>query len=457
VKRRLLTPGFVLVHLLALHGFVAWFSGPGRAMAPIAAAELPQVESAEPDAPPEEADDLVAPEARTEQIGLPESLPGALDLKNIFEDAGEMRAGLGGGWTAELTTNVALQKAATKALNDAKVPFGAVVVINVKTGEVLALADRYDEKHEVAPALDRSGPPHLALRAIAPAASIFKMVTATGLLERGVSATARYPYHNAPSKVMEAHLTEPGKGANQVDMAEALAESNNGFFARMADQKLSREDLETLVRRFGFNQVVPFPLLTEASTAQVPRNTLERARMAAGFWHTKLTPLHAALLGTAVAGDGSMPTPVLVRALIAPDGRRIPAPPRPAFAEAMSPKIAATLRQMMEKTVRTGTAQRAFRKWPESLKNIKVGGKTGTLAVKEPYVFYTWFVGYAPVNDPEIAIAVMVGNGRLWWQRATDVSANVLEAYFRAKLEDRKKASAEAETRPAGPVKLARK
>ncbi len=434
MKRRLLTPGFVLVHLVALHGLVAWFSGPGRAMSPLASAEVPQLETPEPDAPPEEAEELATLAPQLDGASLPESLPGALDLANIYEDSGHMKAGLGQGWTAELTTDVALQKAATAALNRAKVPFGAVVVIHVKTGEVLALADRYDEQHEAAPELNRDGPPHLALRAIAPAASVFKIVTAAGLLEQGVGGSTPFPYHTAASKVLEGHLKEPGKNANKADMAEALAESNNGYFARMADQKLTKEDLETLTRRFGFNQVVPFPLLTEASTAKVPRNTLERARMAAGFWHTRLTPLHGALLATAVAGDGTMPTPQLVRALVAPDGRRVEAPHRPAFAEAMPAKVASSLRVMMEKTVRTGTAQRAFKKWPESLKNIKVGGKTGTLAVKEPYVFYTWFVGYAPVNDPEIAIAVMVGNGKLWWKRAPDVAVDVLESYFKAKL-----------------------
>ena len=89
----------------------------------------------------------------------------------------------------------------------------------------------------------------------------------------------------------------------------------------------------------------------------------------------------------------------------------------------------------MEATVRSGTARRAFAKWPESIRHIKVGGKTGTLALREPYTFYTWFVGYAPVKDPEIAIAVMVGNGRLWWQRGTDVAADVMASYFKARVD----------------------
>ncbi|MCA9546984.1 MAG: hypothetical protein KC613_21425, partial [Myxococcales bacterium] len=214
--------------------------------------------------------------------------PGALRLQALFEKDGKLFADLGDSWTGELTTDLELQNAATGILNRGRVPFGAVVVLDVKTGRVLAMADRYDERHPAAPKLNPDGPPHLALRAVAPAASVFKIVTSAALLELGVSPTQPQPYAGAKRKLYASHLDEDlGAGAPRADMGEALADSNNGYFARMADRKLAREDLQAIARRFGFNQVVPFPLKTEASTARVPRNRLERARMAAGFWHTR--------------------------------------------------------------------------------------------------------------------------------------------------------------------------
>ncbi|MCA9540191.1 MAG: penicillin-binding protein, partial [Myxococcales bacterium] len=66
---------------------------------------------------------------------------------------------------------------------------------------------------------------------------------------------------------------------------------------------------------------------------------------------------------------------------------------------------------------------------------VKLGGKTGTLALRDPYTSYTWFVGFAPLDDPQIAIAVMVGNGELWWQRAIDIARDTLAEYFQKKAE----------------------
>ena len=70
--------------------------------------------------------------------------------------------------------------------------------------------------------------------------------------------------------------------------------------------ELSWDEMRAASHRFGFNQVIPFDILTDASVAKTPRNRLERARMAAGFRHTELTPLHAALIIGAVAKDGEL-------------------------------------------------------------------------------------------------------------------------------------------------------
>ncbi|MGK0361002.1 MAG: peptidoglycan glycosyltransferase [Bradymonadia bacterium] len=436
MRRRLLTPGFIVLHIVALHALIAWFDGPGRS--PTAQAETANAAPV-PDALPEaEGDD--GPSAQAAGYELPKTLPGALDLRAIYPDNDQMLATLGNDWTAELTTDVRLQAIATKALNRARVPFGAVVVLNPKTGDVLAMADRYDETHPSAPKLSKDGPPHLALRAVAPAASVFKIITATALLENGLNPDLRYPYVRAKRRIYKQHLDAPPRGAQLSSVGDALAKSNNGFFARQSSERLTRESLEGVARRFGFNKIVPFPLATDASTVRVPRNSLERARMSAGFWHSRLTPLHGALIAAAVANDGSLPTPRLVKTLISPDGQRIDSPKRGPFAEPMTAATARQLRKMMARTIRVGTGRRAFKKWPKSLRHIAVGGKTGTLALRDPYTFYTWFVGYAPVDDPQVAIAVMVGNGEKWWQRGIDVAQVVLSQHFLALERDRKDA-----------------
>lgn len=447
MRRRLVTPTFVVAHLLALHLAVAFFAGRGEDGAPFAA-ELPlqaapavrEAQASEVQAPqvqaPVEQIPADAPERLVEGTAfeLPELRPGRLDLSRIYEDEGRLLASLGNGWTAELTCDADLQRAATKALNRAKVPFGAVVMIDPRSGDVLAMADRFDEKRPNAPAFDDEGPAHMALRAIAPAASVFKLVTAAALIEQGISTRRQFSYFPSKRKVHNEHLGAPSRSAPRSDMGTALAKSNNGFFARLADTYLDRDLLLERAELFGFNRVLPFPLVSDASTAQVPRNRLERARMAAGFWRSRLTPLHGALIAAAIAGDGQLPSPRLVERLHTPTDRIIEAPRRGMLGRAMSKNTARKLRKMLVKTVRSGTARRAFsKKGSGSLRGISIGGKTGSLALRDPYTAYTWFIGYAPADNPEIAIAVMVGNGELWWQRAGDVARYALDRYFKLK------------------------
>ena len=425
-RTRLVSPRFIAAHMVALHVLAFCFIGLGDAdPQPDLVPQGPATATGDT-APQSTLADELARHATTL------TRPGALDLKKVYRDHDRLLADLGEGWTAELTTDGDLQARITRILNRSRVPFGAVVMLDVSSGEVLALADRYDERHPVAPRLEAGGPPHLALRAFAPAASVFKIITAASLMDdANVSTRRAWPHKTGTRRIYLSHLGKLKGRPPRATLGEALAKSNNGVFARLADGKLEREVLLAATQRFGFNQVIPFPLLTDASTARVPRNRLERARMAAGFWHTQLTPLHGALIAAAVARGGRLPAPRLVRRLEAPDGRMVQGPARQDLAVAMKASTAKHLRQMMAAAVRSGTARRAFSKWPSSLQDVQVAGKTGSLASRDPYTGYTWFVGFAPVEAPEVAIAVMVGNGELWWQRATDIARDALAARFK--------------------------
>ncbi|MCA9540775.1 MAG: hypothetical protein KC620_17870, partial [Myxococcales bacterium] len=249
---RLIGPWFILAHVIALHVFIAWFQGPGDA---VAETQAPG-EVAAPEAPVaanEALGGVLDEPPEPEPVAPPlVERPGPLDPDRIYVDGAQTLAELDADWLAELTLDPELQATATRMLTRGKVPFGAVVVVDVKTGDVLAMADRYDEQHAIAPKLDPKGPPHLALRALAPAASVFKMVTAAALIESGVSPSREFAYKTGSSKIYGDHLEDLGAGAPKTDMIDAFADSNNGFFARLADQKLSREAIELMARRFGF-------------------------------------------------------------------------------------------------------------------------------------------------------------------------------------------------------------
>lgn len=415
--RRLFTPTFIVLHLAVLHFVVIWFRTPGADEGSAKGSAVGTPASAENPAPA-----TTAPR--------PILRPGPLDLEKVTDDGRRMTADLGNGFTGSLTLDARLQKESKKILDRGKVPVGAVVVVDIQSGDVLALADRYKSDHPAAPQFPEGGPQSLALRAFAPAASVYKIVTAAALLEAGVPAQAQYAYLGGHHRIGADHLTEPPKGAPTADIGDGLSKSINGLFARLATEKLDHDALESVSNRLLFNQVVPFPTMTEASIVQVPRNQLERARMAAGFFHSKLVPLHGALLAGAVANGGMLPAPRIVTAITGPDGVVEDAPAPTTLGRGFEAETARTLARMLRNTTEDGTARRSFSKVPKALEGIDVAGKTGTLTDATTRTDYTWFVGFAPAQNPQIAFAVLVGNGELWYVRATDVARDVLAAYF---------------------------
>lgn len=424
--RRLFTPLVVVAHIVALHVIVLLYLGSKDDAAPVEASAIAATR-ASGDAP------AAAAVASAAADPVPTPAPGPLDLAALSTDAdGQTVADLGNGFVGELTLDAALQKKAARILERGKVPVGAIVLMDVKTGDVLTLAERRVTENPAVPPFGDSGPQHVALRAFAPAASVFKIISAAALLEAGVSATAAFPYVAGHQRVRAEHVGAPPTGSPTATIGDGLSKSLNGLFAHLATEKLEPDALSTAAQKFYFNEVLPFPALTDASTAQVPRNIVERGRMAAGFFHSKMTALHGAVIAATIARDGEVPAPRLVTRLRTPEGRMLDGPAPTSLGRAVQTSTARALGRMMRDTTEDGTARRAFSQVPKSLEGVQVVGKTGTLTDPSTKTDYTWFVGYAPAESPRVAFSVLVGNGDLWWVRATDVARDVLAAHFEA-------------------------
>jgi hypothetical protein len=98
----------------------------------------------------------------------------------------------------------------------------------------------------------------------------------------------------------------------------------------------------------------------------------------------------------------------------------------------LSPERAEELREMLVETTTRGTARRAFRQrnGRPLLGSIRVAGKTGSLSGKDPDGRYEWFAGVAPADEPRIAVAVLVVQGKVWWRNASQVASEVLKRVF---------------------------
>ncbi|MBM4362481.1 MAG: penicillin-binding protein [Deltaproteobacteria bacterium] len=348
-----------------------------------------------------------------------------LDLTAVELQPRRVTAPLPGGRTAELTLDPDLQRTAKAVMERVKIPEAGVVLMDVRTGRLMVYASHVS----AGPAFDVNA------RAGAPAASVFKIVTGAALVESaGSNAATSQCYRGGRSAITADELLEdPARDRWCATLGEAMSRSLNVVFGRLAQKHLKPAELETMAGAFGFGAPVPFAVPNEAPHVDIPEAPLEFARSAAGFWHTTLSPLAGAVLAQTVAGGGVALEPRVVAKVLSgrdsvwEDDR----PPR-VLRRAVRPETAEELRKMMATTVTQGSAHRSFhtRTGEPYLPGIGVAGKTGTLTDHPKNRHYTWFVGFAPAEAPEVAVSALVVNTPIWQIKAGDLARDVLRAHF---------------------------
>ncbi|MFC1642663.1 penicillin-binding transpeptidase domain-containing protein [Myxococcota bacterium] len=354
----------------------------------------------------------------------PPSLEG-LDLTRLNLRPRRVTTRLAEGNTAELTLDPQIQRAATNQLERYRVPEGAVVVMQVQTGDLLAYASfqANGERED------------LNVRAEAPSASVFKVVTGAALVEHGgLKATTKQCYHGGRSRITANELQDdPARDRWCATLASAMGRSLNVVFGRLARKHITPEELNATAGAFGYGAPIPFEVANQAPLIEMPEDPLEFARTSAGFWHTSLSPLAAVLIAQTVANAGVTFRPRIVRSIHRGRKQIWKAPGEPhVIRRAIQRSTASELTRMMVETVDNGSAHKSFhdRRGTPYLPNISVAGKTGTLTREKRNRYYTWFVGFAPADKPEIALAALVVNTPVWRIKAPLVAANVLRAYF---------------------------
>ena len=325
------------------------------------------------------------------------------------------------------TLDPVLQEKITSLFERYKVPYGAFVALSPKTGRILAMVG-YSEK---------DGPDQrLALRATYPAASVFKLVTAAAALEKGkVEPETVINFSGGLYSLSPRNWTDnPRKDKNKITLADAMGKSCNVAFAKVALRWLEADDLLRSAEHFGFNNSINFEFPVQQSKVYVENNEASMAKTAAGFGNVTLSPIHGAMMAAAIANDGRMVEPRIVEKIFI-DGREAYNFGKKEGLAGFSQITAEKLRQMMQKTVTNGTARHAFytRRGKAYLKDMVVGGKTGSLEGHDPQGDYSWFIGMAPLDDPEIAIAALVINRPVWQIKAPFVAREGLLTYFNNK------------------------
>jgi peptidoglycan glycosyltransferase len=267
-----------------------------------------------------------------------------------------------------------------------------------------------------------------------PPGSTFKVVTAAAALESGeYRPTTTFP---DPDKIElpQTDLTLTNftnsscTGTGSIDLFHALEISCDTTFAKIGLE--IPDDIHEMAENFGFNSTIPFDVGTESSS--FPRigddAQPQRAYAAIGQQDVVATPLQMALVAAGIANGGDVPRPRLVREIIDNSGGIVERFPPETLSEAMSPEVAEEVTRMMVAAVASGTGTAA------QIPGIAVAGKTGTAQNVKGGDPHAWFISFAPAENPQLVVAVIVEQGGEFGSEATGgaVAAPIARALLEA-------------------------
>lgn len=323
-----------------------------------------------------------------------------------------------------LTLDASLQQLAFRLLAGYR---GTVIALNPQTGEVLALASSPSfDPHSLEKEWDyvndpRQGSPLLnrALQGLYPPGSTMKLVTGVAALDKSPGIQERRFYCPGYLEIEGRKLTCPQVHGN-INFNEALMYSCNVTFAQLA-LEIGAEEFQRAAYNFAFNQKLNFDLDLAISRfpATVKLNPNALAEAAIGQGEMLVTPFQMALVAAAIANNGLLMQPYLVARVEDAKGSTVKVTRPRLLKVAISPAVAQVLKNAMVDTVKAGTGQSA------ALPGIKVGGKTGSAQNPQGRA-HSWFVGFAPADNPQIAVAVIIENAGAGGAVAAPIAGKIM-------------------------------
>jgi penicillin-binding protein A len=348
-----------------------------------------------------------------------------------------------------LTLNAQAQRVATQALESAAAPGvgGSVVAIEPDTGAVRVAASipGFDpnavenEKtfNQLSEQGTESGLFFQATQGTFEPGSTMKVVTAAAALDSGEFTPESILSGRSPQEIGGVELSNAGgEQFGDIDMDTALTHSVNTYFAQVGE-KLGNETMFKYMDRFGFNQdpELDFPDRSMAPSGVYDEGKLldegdaiDIGRVAIGQERLLVTPFQMAEIAAAVANDGRLEKPTFLQEAKDPDGRTIEELDPDEQATVISEDAANQLTEMMTHVTEEGTAAGL------TVGGLSFAGKTGTAEVDiEGGINRPWFIGFAPANDPQIAVAAMLERctGCFGGEVAGPIATQVMESLLK--------------------------
>jgi penicillin-binding protein A len=331
-------------------------------------------------------------------------------------------------YSIEYTLDPVLQKYADSLLSKYKPDYGAIVMINAKTGEVLAMASQQKANRSAE---------NLALKASFPAASVFKVVTATAAVDYAkFNPQQKIAFNGGNYTLYKKNVLSDkvNRWTRFITLKDAFARSINTAFGRLTIENLSPTVLSDYADRFLFNSELITDFNVERSVAKVPPHKgFELTQVASGYnRQNTMSPVHGAMIAASIVNDGKMATPYIVKSIRNSDREVVytgkPFYNSPVMTKASSEKI----KDMMEQTVLAGTSRKTFKNMVKDkrFKEIEMGGKTGHFSGLNPKGTNDWFVGYAEDGETQIAIAAITVNVKKWTVKSSALAQMMFKKYY---------------------------
>lgn len=318
----------------------------------------------------------------------------------------------------------------------------SAIVADPRNGEILAMVSKpgFDSNQVNDPTywnnlIHNSGAPLInrPVNGYYTPGSVFKIITLGAALDSGTDSLSTVfagdqavgpltvDGHVYPSTINNLNDCGGQVVPPPITLEEALVCSDNITFATVGLQLGSSRFLDYL-HRFGIDQRIPFDLPVSVSRAGIISDRVALAGSSFGQGSLYVTPLQMMLANEAMADSGSIPQPVLVRQVTAPDGSVVKGESNGTLFSPISASAANDVRTAMTSVVQRGTGILA------QIAGVSIAGKTGTAETSDGGLPHAWFVGFAPADHPRVAVVVMVEHGGEGATVAAPLAKQILQA-----------------------------
>ncbi len=312
---------------------------------------------------------------------------------------------------------------------------GAVIVTEPSTGKILAMVSKPDfNPNEIVQIWDEliedddsSVLLNRVTQGLYPPGSTFKMITALEYIRENGSRYEEYQFTCNGSISYEGGKIQCYHGANhgEVDFTKSFAKSCNSSFANIG-LELNRYSFSKTLEELLFYQELPIAFPSKASSAVMSTQTDDKSlvQTVIGQGETQMTPMHLAMITSAIANQGELMMPYCVESVENTEGRVIKYFEPKVYGSLMSDEEASILQELMKAVVEEGTAAK--------LKGLKyqVAGKTGSAEYNSMSDSHAWFTGFSYNTSKPIQVTVIVEGGGSGGEYAVPVARRIFDAYY---------------------------